>query len=49
MSANLQHWWRMGDPAGPSTYPTIPDVGAVGTNTLTMTGMTSANIQTDVP
>ena len=49
MSANLQHWWRMGDPAGPSTYPTIPDVGAVGTNTLTMTGMTSVNIQTDVP
>ena len=47
MAANLQHWWRMGDPNGISYYPTIPD--AKGSITMTMTNMVAGNIQTDVP
>ena len=47
MTGNLQHWWRMGDPTGPATYPTIVD--AKGSINATMTAMTSANIITNVP
>lgn len=47
-SANLQHWWRMGDPTGPSAYSTIIDAGS-GSNNISMVNMTSSNINTDVP
>ena len=43
-SANLQHWWRMGDPTGTGLYPTIPD--AQGSINMTMTNMVASNIQT---
>jgi len=46
-AANLQHWWRMGDPTGQAQYPTIPD--QVGGINLTMSNMDAANIETDVP
>tara|TARA_R100000808_G_scaffold23247_1_gene51380 strand:- start:575 stop:1354 length:780 start_codon:yes stop_codon:yes gene_type:complete len=45
-SANLQHWWRMGDPNGTSYYPTIPD--AQGSINMTMQNMVAANIQTTI-
>ena len=46
-AANLINWWRMGDPSGTGSYPTIAD--AQGSLNLTMTNMTSANINTNVP
>ena len=46
-AANLINWWRMGDPSGPGSYPTIAD--AQGSLNLAMTNMTSANINTNVP
>lgn len=42
--ANLQSWWRMGDD---DTYPTILD--NKGSINGTMTNMTSADIEADVP
>ena len=47
MAGVMQCWWRMGDPTGPSLYPTIP--ATTGSITLTMNNMLSTNIQTDVP
>jgi hypothetical protein len=44
---NLRNWWRMGDPNGTSSYPTIS--GAAGTIDLTMNNQTSSDIETDVP
>lgn len=41
-------WWRMGDTAGPSVFPTIADFSTKGNNG-TMTFMTSSEIVTDVP
>jgi len=46
-AGNLQNWWRMGDPNGTSSYPTIS--GAVGSIDLSMTNQASSNIETDVP
>ena len=46
-AANLQHWWRMGDPNGTSSYPTITD--AAGSIDLTMDNQSSSDIETDVP
>lgn len=46
-AGNLQNWWRMGDPNGTSSYPTIS--GAAGSIDLTMTNQTSSDIETDVP
>jgi len=46
-AANLTNWWRMGDPQGPSAYPTIVD--SVGSADMTMTNMASSNITTNVP
>ena len=46
-SVNLINWFRMGDPSGPSSYPTIAD--AKGSISMTMTNMSSANITTNVP
>ena len=46
-SANLQHWWRMGDPLGPSSYPTIADT--VGSLDVNMTNQADTDITTDVP
>jgi len=43
----LINWFRMGDPSGPSSYPTISDVK--GSISMTMTNMSSANITTNVP
>ena len=43
-SGDLQHWWRMGDG---DTYPTIED--NAGSNDMTMTNMTSGDIELDVP
>jgi len=43
--ANLTDWWRMGDPTGTGLYPTIPNSRPLGSIELTMTNMTSANIQ----
>ena len=47
-SSNLQGWWRMGDPNGTSSYPTIAD-DSTNTNAGTMTNMASGDINTDVP
>ena len=47
-SGDLQGWWRMGDPTGASAYPTIKDL-STNTNDGTMTNMTSADIETEVP
>jgi len=47
VSANLQSWWRMGDPGGPGSYPTIVDQESG--NNATMTNMLGANITTNVP
>ena len=46
-SANLTHWWRMGDTGGTSEYPTIADVK--GSVDMTMTNMATSNITTNVP
>jgi len=46
-AANLQHWWRMGDPTGQAEYPTIAD--QMGGMDMLMNNMSSANIETDVP
>jgi len=43
-TANLTHWWRMGDN---DTYPTLLD--GRGTSDLTMINMLSSNIQAVVP
>ena len=43
-SADLTHWWRMGDE---DTYPTITD--NAGSINGTMTNMTSGDIVEDVP
>jgi len=47
MAANLQHWWRMGDPNGTASFATIVD--AKGSIDLTMTNMVAGDIQTNVP
>ena len=47
-AADLQGWWRNGDTAGTSVYPTIEDYSSVG-NDGTMTNMASGDIVTDVP
>ena len=47
MAANLQNWWRMGDPNGTASFATIVD--AKGPLDLTMTNMVAGNIQTNVP
>jgi len=47
-AGNLIHWWRMGDPGGTGTYPTIVDVQG-GTMRMTMTNMTDTDINTNVP
>ena len=41
-------WWRMGDPNGTSSFPTITDDGSAS-NSGGMTNMTSADIVEDVP
>jgi hypothetical protein len=46
--AGLIGYWRMGDPDGQSSYPTIVDVTSNGNNG-TMTNMTAADITGDVP
>tara|TARA_R110000744_G_C19317064_1_gene557265 strand:+ start:479 stop:1231 length:753 start_codon:yes stop_codon:yes gene_type:complete len=46
-ASNLQNWWRMGDPSGTASYPTIS--AAAGPIVMTMSNMTSANIETDIP
>lgn len=46
-SANLKHWWRMGDPGGQSEFPTIVD--GAGAINMTMTNMLATNITTDTP
>ena len=43
----LQEYWRMGDPNGPSSYPNLESY--FGSNGWYMAAMTSANIQTNVP
>ena len=45
--SGLINWFRMGDPEGPSVYPTITD--SVGGINMTMTNMSSVNITTNVP
>ena len=47
-SSNLQGWWRNGDTAGTSVYPTIEDYSA-NSNDGTMTNMDSGDIVTVVP
>ena len=44
----LVGWWRMGDPDGTSSYPTITDQSS-NSNDGTMTNMASGDIVTDVP
>ena len=46
--AGLIGYWRMGDPDGQSSFPTIIDVTTNGNNG-TMTNMTAADITGDVP
>lgn len=46
-AANLQHWWRMGEPSGQASYPTIVD--ASGSINMTMTNMAATNIETETP
>lgn len=41
-------WWRMGDPDGTSSFPTITDQ-STNSNNGTMTNMVSGDIVTDVP
>jgi len=45
---NLQGWWRNGDTAGTSVYPTIEDYSS-NSNDGTMTNMDSGDIVTVVP
>tara|TARA_R110000787_G_scaffold13820_3_gene43025 strand:+ start:811 stop:1647 length:837 start_codon:yes stop_codon:yes gene_type:complete len=47
-SSNLQGWWRNGDTAGTSVYPTIED-NSTNSNDGTMTNMDSGDIVTVVP
>ena len=47
-SSNLQGWWRMGDPNGALSYPTITD-DSTNSNDGTMTNMTSADIEEETP
>jgi len=47
-SSNLQGWWRMGDPNGTASYPTISDQSS-NSNDGTMTNMASGDIVTVVP
>jgi hypothetical protein len=47
-SSNLQGWWRMGDPNGTSSFPTIADQSS-NSNDGTMTNMASGDIVTVVP
>ena len=47
-STGLIGWWRNGDTAGPSVYPTIQDYSS-NSNDATMYNMTSGDIVTDVP
>ena len=47
-SSNLQGWWRMGDPNGTASYPTITDQSS-NSNDGTMTNMASGDIVTVVP
>ena len=47
-SSNLQGWWRNGDTAGTSVFPTIEDFSA-NSNDGTMTNMDSGDIVTVVP
>tara|TARA_R110000751_G_scaffold30239_1_gene77573 strand:+ start:226 stop:1065 length:840 start_codon:yes stop_codon:yes gene_type:complete len=47
-SGNLQGYWRNGDTAGTSVYPTIEDYSS-NSNDGTMTNMDSGDIVTDVP
>ena len=47
-SSNLQGWWRMGDTAGQSVFPTITDA-STNSNDGTMTNMDAADINTDIP
>ena len=44
----LVGYWRMGDPNGTSSYPTITD-DSTNSNNGTMTNMVSSNITTNVP
>ena len=46
-ASNLINWFRMGDPGGTGSYPTISD--AKGSIAMTMTNMASSNITTNVP
>ena len=46
--SNLQGWWRMGDPNGTASYPTIADQ-SLNSNDGTMTNMASGDIVTVVP
>ena len=48
VGVNLKGWWRNGDTAGTSVYPTIEDYSSFA-NQGTMTNMTSGDIVTDVP
>ncbi len=41
-------WWRMGDPNGTASFPTITDEGSAS-NSATMINMTSGDIVDDVP
>jgi len=47
-SSNLQGYWRNGDTAGTSVYPTIEDYSS-NSNDGTMTNMDSGDIVTDTP
>lgn len=47
-SSNLQGWWRNGDTAGTSVFPTIEDF-STNSNDGTMTNMDSGDIVTVVP
>ena len=47
-ASDLQGWWRNGDTAGTSVYPTIEDYSS-NSNDGTMTNMASGDIVTDVP
>jgi len=46
--SGLNGYWRMGDPNGQSSYPTITDDSS-NSNNGTMIAMSSANIETNVP
>jgi len=46
--ADLEAWWRNGDPTGTGAYPTIVDASGNGFD-ATMVNMDSGDIQTDIP